>query len=66
MNFESNVLGVKVRLKKMIVALATRIYLVDFFTLEVLHILPTIKFNCNEAIMPVVPLNIESRIFVII
>ena len=44
MTFESNVLGVKVRLKKMIVALATRIYLVDLFTLEVLHILPTIKF----------------------
>lgn len=29
-------------------------------------IMPTLKFNCNEAIMPVVPLNLESRIYIMI
>ena len=29
-------------------------------------IMPTLRFSCNEAIMPIVPLNLESRIFVMI
>ncbi len=29
-------------------------------------ILPTLKFNLNEAIMPVVPLSFESKLFITI
>ncbi len=29
-------------------------------------IMPTLRFSCNEAILPIVPLNLESRIFVMI
>lgn len=29
-------------------------------------IMPTLKFNCNEVIMPVVPLNLDSRMYIMI
>jgi WD40 repeat protein len=46
--FESNILAVKIRLKKMVVALTNRVYLIDFFSLEVLHIIPTFRFPEEE------------------
>jgi len=33
--FESNIMAVKIRVKKMVVALCNRIYLIDFLTLEI-------------------------------
>jgi WD40 repeat protein len=46
--FESNVLALKIRLKKLVVALSNRVYLIDFLTLEVLHIIPTFRFPEEE------------------
>jgi hypothetical protein len=42
------VLAVKVRMKRMVVALSSRIYLVDFLSMEVLHIIPTFRFPEEE------------------
>ena len=47
-SFETNVMAVKIRVKKMIVALANRVYIMDFFTLEVDHVIPTFKFSEEE------------------
>lgn len=38
----------KIRLKKMVVALTNKVYLIDFFTLEILHVIPTFKFPEEE------------------
>lgn len=38
----------KIRLKKMVVALTNKVYLIDFLTLEILHVIPTYKFPEEE------------------
>jgi hypothetical protein len=41
-------LGVKIRMKRMVVALSSRVYLVDFLSMEILHIVPTYRFPEEE------------------
>lgn len=41
-------LAVKIRLDKLVVALSTRIYILDFFSLQIIHVIPTLSFPEEE------------------
>ena len=44
MSFESNILALKIRINKLVIALANKVYILNFYDLEVENVIPTIRF----------------------
>lgn len=47
MSFKSNIMQVKIRQGKIIIALMNKAYVVNLFTMEIEHIIETFKFEEN-------------------
>ena len=48
MSFQSNIMQVRIRQKKIIVALRNKVFVVDLFSMEIEHIIQTFSFEENE------------------